>query len=42
VTLAVKFDSCNNFLSFVHTGCIVLRSVKYDYKNENIIIMKIM
>ena len=31
---AVKFDSCNNLLSSVHTNCIVLQSVKFDYENE--------
>src|SRR6218665_484744 len=29
--LMVKFDSCNNLLSSVHTDCIILRSVKFDY-----------
>jgi len=27
----VKFDSCNNLLSSVHTVYMILRSVKFDY-----------
>jgi len=29
--LTVKFDYCNNLLSSVHTDCIILRSVTFDY-----------
>jgi len=29
--LTVKFDSCKNLLSSVHTDCIILRSIKFDY-----------
>jgi len=29
--LTVKFDSCDNLLSSVHTDCIIQRSVKFDY-----------
>jgi len=31
--LTVKFDSCNN-LSSVHTDCIILHSVKFDYEKR--------
>jgi len=38
-TPAVKFDSCNNLLSFVHTACIVLRSVRLYIKRKLLLLL---
>ena len=37
--LTVKFDSCNNLLSFVHIDCIIRVLLSFSMKFENIIII---